>query len=254
MVTDFDRLIYVVGETYGLCSLEHRQSFFRAAEVPPHEPYGVHYMILQLLRTGNIVTNMEATIDLAGYDHLSIRASASFTERSPTSMLAALMTNVRVFHRDLLVKQDGEEATGSALAEALVTGDVTRIAQLRAQLAMIGELNTAIAGVMGADESTLLAHERDDLIRSDEAVKAAQLRSVEQASVQGFESWRRGRAEVLSRAESTRLSPVNDSLTHSQPSHQSRQFRAWTANCHPFRARCSVAWNITDLRHHNSQR
>ena len=82
VVTDFDRLIYVVGETYGLCSLEHRQSFFRAAEVPPHEPYGVHYMILQLLRTGNIVTNMEATIDLAGYDHLSIRASASFTDRS----------------------------------------------------------------------------------------------------------------------------------------------------------------------------
>ena len=205
VVTDFDRLIYVVGETYGLCSPEQRESFFRAAQVLPHEPYGFHYMILLLLRTGNIVTNMEATIDLSGYDSLNIRASDSFPDRSPTSMLAALMTNVRVFHRDLLVKQDGEEATGPALAEALATRDVTRIAQLRAQLAMIGELNTAIAGVMGADESTLIAHKRDDLIRSEEAVKAAQLRSVAQASVQGFEAWRRGRAEVLQREHPTFL-------------------------------------------------
>ena len=205
VVTDFDNLIYVVGETYGLYPLAQQPAFFRDAELPPHEPYGFHYMILLLLRTGNIVTNMEATLDLAGYDCLNITASDSFQDRSPTSMLAALMTNVRVFHRDMLVRQDGEEATGAALAESHVTGDVTRTAQLRAQLAMIGELETAIAVVMGADEITLTARQRDDMIGSEAAVVAAQQRSATQASVQGFESWRRGRAEVLRRDHPTFL-------------------------------------------------
>ena len=84
-------------------------------------------MILLLLRTGNIVTNMEATVNLAGYDILNIRASSDFQDRSSTSMLAAYMTNMRVFHRDILISQDGEEATDAALAEAHIAGDTTCI-------------------------------------------------------------------------------------------------------------------------------
>ena len=70
------------------------------------------------------------------------------------------MTNMWVFHRDILISQDGEEVTDAALTEAHITGDTTRTAQLRAQLAMIGELNTAIAVVMGVDEPTLAGPHR----------------------------------------------------------------------------------------------
>ena len=146
---------------------------------------------------------MEATVNLAGYDILNIKASGDFQDRSSTSMLAAYMTNMRVFHRDILISQDGEEATGAALTEAHITGDTTRTAQLRAQLAMIGELNTAIAVVMGVDEPTLTALQHEDMIGAEVAVTAAQQRSTVQASVQGFETWRRGREEIMRRGHPT---------------------------------------------------
>ena len=82
------------------------------------------------------------------------------------------MTNMWVFHRDILISQDGEEVTDAALTEAHITGDTTRTAQLRAQLAMIGELNTAIAVVMGVDEPTLTALQHEDMIGAEVAVTA----------------------------------------------------------------------------------
>ena len=122
VVTDFDELLFAVEDAFERGTEELQRLFLRSKEVPPHEPYGFHYMILLLLRTGNIVTNMDAAVDLAGYDSLHIKASSDFQDRSPTSMLAAFMTNLRVFHRDMLIGQDGEEATGTSLAEAIVTG------------------------------------------------------------------------------------------------------------------------------------
>ena len=89
VVTDFGRLLYVVGGVYGVSTPAQQSTFFRSEDEPPHEPYGFHYMMILLLRTGRVVTDMNATVDMAGYDYLDMTpiASSACGDRSPTSIL-----------------------------------------------------------------------------------------------------------------------------------------------------------------------
>ena len=94
VVTDFGRLLYVVGGVYGVSTPAQQSTFFRSEDEPPHEPYDLHYMMLLLRRTGHVVTDMDATVDITGYDYLTIRPVSSIRDTSSTSTLSALMTGM----------------------------------------------------------------------------------------------------------------------------------------------------------------
>ena len=205
VVTDFGRLLYVVGGVYGVSTPAQQSTFFRSEDEPPHEPYGFHYMMLLLLRTGRVVTDMNATVGMAGYDYLTINLISSFRHTSPTAILSAFMTGMCVFHQDMLVSQDGEHVTDQAMTEANDMNDVNRVVQLRAQRAMVSELSTVIAEATGVGEETLNARRHIDMLTTEAAVTAAQMRSTTQASIQGFEVLRRGRDETMRRDRPTFL-------------------------------------------------